>query len=195
MGFRKLWGCTPNPSPLHEFAQFLGCETTHNAKTCLSAYIHTSMGYVMHFHTPTPAYGPAYLLRIPCSIPYSVPFRVPFHILLRFNKYIVPSNVSFHFVVTFHVPVNYLFRSKFCVPFDIIVLSFCIFHFIIYSVQCSVPFSVLFHAVSLNIIFSVIICSSRSSIPYSVPFHSVFRSIPCSVPCSELESEIRNVYW
>ena len=54
----------PNPTPLHEFAQFLGCEPPPPAKTCLSAWIYPGMGYVMHFFTPTPAYGPAYLVRI-----------------------------------------------------------------------------------------------------------------------------------
>ena len=49
----------PNPIPLHEFSQVLGPHTP-----CLSAWINPSMGYVMHFLTPTPAYGPAYLLRI-----------------------------------------------------------------------------------------------------------------------------------
>ena len=30
----RFRGCTPNPTPLHEFAQFLGCETPpHPAKT------------------------------------------------------------------------------------------------------------------------------------------------------------------
>ena len=50
----RFRGCTPNPTPLHEFAQFLGCETPHPhpAKTCLSAWIYPGLGYVMHFHTP-----------------------------------------------------------------------------------------------------------------------------------------------
>ena len=43
-----------NPTPLHEFAQFLGCETpaSHPAKACLFAWIYPGMGHVMHFFTP-----------------------------------------------------------------------------------------------------------------------------------------------
>ena len=58
MGFRKLAhvsGCTPKPTPLHDFVQFLGCEpprTPHPAKTCLLSWIYPGMGYVMHFITP-----------------------------------------------------------------------------------------------------------------------------------------------
>ena len=53
----RFRGCIPNPTPLHEFAQFLGCETPlpHPAITCLSAWIYPGiMGYVMHFLTPHP---------------------------------------------------------------------------------------------------------------------------------------------
>ena len=56
----RFRGCPSNPPPLHEFAQFLGCEPpaphthTHPAKTCLSAWIFPGMRHVMHFlTTPT----------------------------------------------------------------------------------------------------------------------------------------------
>ena len=59
LGFKKicpgLEDATPNPTPLHEFPQFLGCDpppSSHPAKTCLFAWIYPGMGYVMHFLTP-----------------------------------------------------------------------------------------------------------------------------------------------
>ena len=44
-------GCTPNPTPLHEFAQFLDCDPPprpNPVKTC----IYPVIGYVMHFLIP-----------------------------------------------------------------------------------------------------------------------------------------------
>ena len=57
--WHRFRGCTLNPTPLHEFAQFLGCDPpprqhTHPAKTCLSAWVYLGTGYVMHFLTPQP---------------------------------------------------------------------------------------------------------------------------------------------
>ena len=53
----RFTGCTPNPTSLHEFAQFLGCDSPppphkHRAKTCLLAWIYPGIGYVMHFLPP-----------------------------------------------------------------------------------------------------------------------------------------------
>ena len=61
-------GCTHNRTPLHEIVQFLGCDPfpppTPTLLKSAPAWIYPGMGYVMHFLTPTPVYGPAYLLRI-----------------------------------------------------------------------------------------------------------------------------------